>query len=150
MLALAVLLAAAVGSTPGVALVASPPLLQAQAEAVRGLLRRRLPAHADAFELRIVPPPSGSPQAQAFTIAPGVQPGSVALAGTSGVALASALSHYLKYDAGVQIDVWFTAQTAVLPPAGQPLPAPTPANITSPYVFQNYLNICAFGALSQT
>ena len=122
---------------------ASRAELREQEDAVRGLLHRRLPAHADAFELRVVAPPT--PQAQAFSVAAGAQPGNVALTATSGVALASALSHYLKYDAGAQIDVWFTSQTAVLPPAGQPLPAPTPTNITSPYTFQNYLNICAFG-----
>lgn len=81
---------------------------------------------------------------QQFTVARGAVPGRVALTGTSGVALASALNHYLKYDAGVQINVWFTSQTKLADGGGE-LPLPTTVNITSPYRFQNYLNICAFG-----
>jgi alpha-N-acetylglucosaminidase len=142
-LPVALLSALAAGQLADIGASATPSRpQQAQEDAVRGLLRRRLPAHADSFELHVVAPPT--PQAQAFCITAGTSPGRVALTATSGVALASALNHYLKYDAGVQIDVWFTSQTATLPP-GMPLPAPTPVNISSPYTFQNYLNVCAFG-----
>lgn len=120
-----------------------------QEEAVRQLLRRRLPAHADDFDLTVTPLPTESTGGtdaltQQFTVSAGAVPGRVALTGTSGVALASALNHYLKYDAGVQINVWFTMQTQ-LADKGSTLPRPTAVNMTSPYKFQNYLNICAFG-----
>jgi alpha-N-acetylglucosaminidase len=113
-----------------------------EAAAVRGLLQRRLPSHAALFELRVVPPAAASPLRQSFSVGPGSAPGSVALSASSGVALASALNHYLK-SVGVQIDVWFTSQTASLPHGA--LPPPTAANVSSPYSFSNYMNICAFG-----
>ena len=116
-----------------------------QLDAVRGLLQRRLPAHTHQFTLEILPTDDpGAPLQQRFSVSP-VAGGGVHLAGTSGVALASALSHYLKYDAQAQINVWWTAQTASLGPAAAALPRPTPVNVTSPYTFQNYLNVCAFG-----
>ena len=113
-----------------------------QVDAVRNLLVRKLPKHAPLFSLRLLSTPQDKPLQQYFEISrePG---GKVALAGTSGVALASALNHYLKYDAGVQINVWWTKQIASLP--DDSLPTPTPVNSTSPYTFFNYLNICAFG-----
>lgn len=114
-----------------------------QVDAVRQLLQRRLPSYADKFELTVVQPPASAPLEQAFSVAAGTVAGTVALTGSSGVALASALNHYLKYDAGIQINVWFTSQAL---PVGdtKALPAPTRANITSPYIFQNYLNICKY------
>ena len=36
-------------------------------------------------------------------------------------------------------------RTGMRPSPPPVLPAPTPASVTSPYIFQNYLNICAFG-----
>lgn len=120
-----------------------------QLDAVRGLLQRRLPHQASAFTLELIQPQPGgaSKLQQRFEISQPV-PGQVRLAGTSGVAVASALNHYLKYDCGVQINVWWTEQTGTLTDAtatAAPLPAPTPIAVTSPYTFQNYLNICAFG-----
>ena len=126
-------------------LAASPSSPSQQEDAVRQLLQRRLPSHADKFALSVQPPPASAPLEQAFSVAAGTAAGTVALTGSSGVALASALNHYLKYDAGIQINVWFTSQTQPAGGSAAELPPPTPANITSPYVFQNYLNICAFG-----
>ena len=116
--------------------------LDPQIEAVRGLLMRKLPKHSALFSLKLLPKQQGKPQEQHFQIS-GETGGKVELAGTSGVALASALNHYLKYDAGVQINVWWTTQTSSI--LDGPLPTPTPVNSTSPYTFFNYLNICAFG-----
>jgi alpha-N-acetylglucosaminidase len=146
MLTLCVLLAATAAAA------ASRTALQ-QEDAVRQLLQRRLPDHADEFDLAVVPAdtPPGAAPAQSFSVAAGSALGRIALTGSSGVALASALNHYLKYDANIQINVWFTSQTT---PAGlavggtaaaSTLPPPTAVNISSPYTFQNYLNICAFG-----
>ena len=117
-----------------------------QLDAVRGLLQRRLPTHMHNFSLEILPTDDPhSPLQQRFSVSAGAD-WSVHLAGTSGVALASALCHYLKYDAQVQVNVWWTAQTASLGSnATAPLAHPTPVNMTSPYVFQNYMNVCAFG-----
>ena len=129
------------GAATGAAVEPAGGAEPAAVAAVRGLLRRRLPTHAEKFELRVDAPPTASPLQQSFVVGAGSAAGTVALAGSSGVALAGALNHYLKYDCGAQVNVWFTSQTA-LPPE---LPAPTPANVTSPYTFQNYLNICAFG-----
>ena len=45
----------------------------------------------------------------------------------------------------MQINVWFTSQTSCVGGQGTKLPPPTPLNVTSPYTFQNYMNICTFG-----
>jgi alpha-N-acetylglucosaminidase len=117
-----------------------------QVGAVRSLLRRQLlPAHERLISLELLPIPPGQTHVQHFRVRPSDVDGCVVhLAGTSGVALASALNRYLKYDAQVQIGVWWTKQTASLREDAR-LPPPTPFNGTSPYVFNNYLNICAFG-----
>lgn len=74
-----------------------------------------------------------------FSISPGPN-GTVGLSGTTGVAVASALNHYLTDVAGGQVNTWFTRQ---LPST---LPAPTSTTtVTSPYALSHYLNVCAFG-----
>lgn len=74
-----------------------------------------------------------------FSVAAGSNE-TVALSGTSGVAVASALNRYLTDVAGGQVNTWFTHQ---LPST---LPPPTDSiTVTSPYALSHYLNVCAFG-----
>ena len=110
-----------------------------QLAAVRGLLARKLSAaQAASIELVLLPQAGLEQRMEIGETARG----GVRLAGTSGVALASALNRYLQQQ-GAQVNVWWTDQTATLP---KTLPPPARnVSVTSPFVFSNYLNICAFG-----
>ena len=67
--------------------------------AVQGLLQRLVPSHASLFQLRLMEPSEchGKTKLCFGYAASATHAGKVALAGTSGVELAMAANHYLKY-----------------------------------------------------
>ena len=94
--------------------------LAEQLEAVKALAKRVLPTGADAaLEFSLVPTVAGK---EVFGVASGEGQATVALSGSGGVALASALNWYLKYTAGCSL-TWAGDQLTRC--SGRPLPPPT-------------------------
>eukprot|EP01116_Phalansterium_solitarium_P003016 TRINITY_DN1344_c0_g1_i1.p1 TRINITY_DN1344_c0_g1~~TRINITY_DN1344_c0_g1_i1.p1 ORF type:complete len:903 (-),score=-53.28 TRINITY_DN1344_c0_g1_i1:721-3429(-) len=115
-------------------------------KAVQGLIGRLLPSHSTSFELSVILPAisSNGSTSEVFTISPGSAVGKVALAGSSGVALASALNFYLKYTCNASI-TWGDDGSGLqldLPPV---LPIPVFTQITRPFKYSYYFNVCTFG-----
>jgi len=114
-----------------------PLLSQAQdgIEAVRGLIHRLIPAHANQFELENIPIEQ---QKDVFEIES--KAGKIVLRGNNGVSLASALNAYLK-EYG-HCDISWNGTNLELPAI---LPAvPKKLHRTTPYTYRYYLNYCTF------
>jgi len=102
--------------------------------AVRGLISRIAPGHANGFVLEAIGSGAGS---DVFEI--DSRGGKVVLRGNNGVSLASALNWYLKYDCHCQLS-WGGDQLRL--PAR--LPLPRKERHVSPYQFRYDFNYCTF------
>lgn len=98
------------------------------------LLKRIVPAHADQFQVEILPQMASD----AFEIAPGEN--GIILRGNNGVSIASALYYYLKNYTHSQI-TWNGTNLNL--PEKLPLPEQTIYK-QSPYEYRYYLNYCTF------
>ncbi len=109
-----------------------------QDRAARRLLRRVLGDRAGEFTVDVAPGPAAGPDW--FEVDAGTG-GGVALRGSSGVAVASALRWYLRTACRTQV-TWDAPAPRLpdrLPPAG------TDARIVSPYRHRYHFNVCTFG-----
>ncbi|WP_049576911.1 alpha-N-acetylglucosaminidase [Streptomyces sp. SBT349] len=105
--------------------------------AARLLLGRVLGERAGEFTARVVPGDSGA--ADWFEV--DADAGGVTLAGSSGVAVASALRWYLRTACRTQV-TW----DAPVPTLPERLPRTgTPARVASPYRHRYHFNVCTFG-----
>jgi alpha-N-acetylglucosaminidase len=108
---------------------------QPDLKAAQALLKRTLPSHAHAFKVEALPAEQGK---DVFELE--AQGDKIILRGSSGVAIASALYHYLTEYAHCQI-TW-NGTNLKLP---QPLPKPaTKIRQSTPYEYRYYLNYCTF------
>ncbi len=104
--------------------------------AVRGLLLRVVPASASSFSIELIAPENGH---DVFEVeSKGAQ---VVLRGNTGISIASALNHYLKYFCHRQI-TWWDKNIAPLPNS---LPTvPQKIKRVSPFQYRVYFNYCTF------
>ena len=125
--------------------------------AVHGLLRRLLPVYvAEQFYLEHchIPPRSvagykraGRGLVDAFEVLPGPSSAAVVhIRGSSGVALASGLRHYLWHYANTSFS-WWGDNLANLPAVGAPLPSPPAGGVrrNTTLKYRMAINSCAFG-----
>ena len=126
----ALLLAAPLWASSLAAQASRPVDLRAAA----ALVARVVPGHAADFTLAAIPDSAGL---DVFEVA---QAGSkIALRGSSGVALASALNWYLEQVAGVNVSLPLKPlHLAALPPVS------TPVRRTTPYRLRYFFNYCTF------
>ena len=115
--------------------------------AVNGLLRRLLPLHvAKQFRIEHCPLRATTEIVDFFEVHPGNSTAVVHIRGSSGVALASGVRHYLRLYANTSFS-WWGDNLANLPMEGFRLPVPPAAgvrrNTTLKYRFA--LNSCVFG-----
>jgi len=122
-------------------LALSPCPLGAQAlrpvdtTAAAALVARVVPGHAGEFTLGVLPADSGR---DVFEV--GTEAGRVALRGSSGVAIASALNWYLEQVVGVEVQL--PLQPIRLSGA---LPRPaTTVRVRTPYTLRYFFNYCTF------
>ncbi len=127
----AVLLAAllAVARAPS----AAPDTIQLAA--ARALLSRVIPHDTARFRLALIPADSGR---DVFEVAS--EDGRIALRGSSGVAIASALDWYLEHVAGINVSV--PLQPLLLPATLPPLPRSV--HVVTPYRYRYFFNYCTF------
>jgi len=112
-----------------------PALAQPDLKAAQALLKRTLPNHAQHFSIEALPAEQGKDVFEIET-----RGGRIVLRGSSGVAIASALYHYLTEYAHCQI-TW-NGTNLNLP---NPLPKPTTKiHQATPYEYRYYLNYCTF------
>lgn len=115
----------------------APFYLQAQDQlaAVKGLIHRLLPEHEEAFEAQLIPK---TDEKDVFELE--MKDNKIVLRGTNGVALASALYHYLKTYG--HCDVSWNGSNLKLPK----ILAPVEGKIRkkTPYTYRYYLNYCTF------
>ncbi len=124
---------------PALALVllfACRPAAADPTEAARALAQRLLPNHAEAFVFEPIAPDEGGDVFEIET-----RDGKVVLRGTTGVAMASALNHYLETYANAEISVFWGNQTE--------LPDPLPGvaekiRVVSPFQYRYCFNYCCF------
>jgi hypothetical protein len=131
--------AAAVAPTP-------PPSAADGVAATRGLLERLLGAEcAGRFEPSLLHPSACSGETKlCFGYGAGSTAGTVALRGTSGVELAMAANHYLKYVANVSVSWENTGGVQAFMAPG-PLPAPAaPVHVERSTTYHYYANVCTF------
>ncbi|UFH56148.1 alpha-N-acetylglucosaminidase [Spirosoma sp. KNUC1025] len=110
-------------------------LAQLNVEAARELIKRVIPNHATSF---VVEPLPASPNTNTFEIES--VNGKIALRGNNGVAVASALYHYLTEYGHCQI-TWNGTNLTL--PASLP-GVPVKLRKSSPYTYRYYLNYCTF------
>ncbi|KAJ4461316.1 putative lysosomal alpha-N-acetyl glucosaminidase [Paratrimastix pyriformis] len=119
-----------------VALLFAAAVLAAPDDAVKGLIARLLPKHTQLFQLEIIPAEGSN---DVFEVAGAGS--SVILRGNNGIALASALKHYLANFCNCSVS-WFGDNLQI------PAPTPIPAKVTrvvTPYKYRYYFNTCTFG-----
>ena len=114
--------------------------------ATRGLLQRLVGAdHAAQFTLSLLSPAGCTGETGlCFGYAAGAAAGTVALSGTTGVELAMAANHYLKYVANVSVSWEQTggSQTFLAPGA---LPSPAEkVHVERSTTYHYYANVCTF------
>ena len=115
--------------------------------AVSALLTRLLPTHAADFEPSLLQPSACHGETRlCFGYSTGSAPGKVSLKGTSGVELAMAANHYLKYVANVSVSWENTGGNQALLAPGRPLPPPPKAgvHIERSTEYHYYANVCTF------
>ena len=115
-------------------------------DATKGLLRRVLgEQRAAQFELSLLRPSACSGETMlCFGYSAGSGTGRVALSGTTGVELAMAANHYLKYTANVSVSWENTGGIqAYIAPGPLPLPA-APVHIERSTTYHYYANVCTF------
>ena len=128
----------------------SPPVrAHDPVSAVAGLVTRLLgAAYLPAFALEVLPADAASGH-DVYEVGGGAPGGRVRLAGNTGVALASALHHYLKHACNASVS-WGRGGSgnqlrSVPPPAALP-PAPAPAvRVVTPNAVRWLYNVCTFG-----
>jgi len=108
--------------------------------AVRGLLNRLLPHHATQIALVLAPLTAAETNAK-LTDRFAVGPPGVTISGSSGVALAAGVRHYLWRDANASFSWWGDNPPAV----GKALPPATPATRSTTLKYRMAMNSCAFG-----
>jgi len=146
-MSLQALLFAAVAATSARALFVAPP--HDPVSATEGLISRVLgPQYVSAFSVTVIPPDAATGR-DVFEIGapPSSSAATVQLAGSCGVALASALGYYLKYslNASWGFGVNNTGhQTGSIPPPGA-LPPPAAGRYVSPALYRYSYNTCTFG-----
>lgn len=113
----------------------APATAAQQAEAVRGLLQRRVPAVAGQFELAMVPQENGL---DVFEVEGG--PGKVTLRGSSGVALAVGFNWYLRHVCDRQIS-WNGSHMELAPADLKPVPGGKFRQVL-PHQHVVYMNYC--------
>lgn len=115
-------------------------------DATKGLLRRLLgEQRAVQFELSLLHPSSCSGETRlCFGYSAGSGTGRVELSGTSGVELAMAANHYLKYTANISVSWENTGGIqAYIAPGPLPLPA-APVHVDRSTTYHYYANVCTF------
>lgn len=106
------------------------------AAASRALLQRVIPGHADRFEVEILP--ADESERDVFEITS--RDGRIVLHGTTGVAVASALRHYLENYCNASVSLH--GSQLDLP---DPLPAvPEPVRVVTPFKYRYCFNYCCF------
>ncbi|XP_064605833.1 alpha-N-acetylglucosaminidase-like [Liolophura sinensis] len=110
---------------------------QDQAVAVQGLIQRLIPSRATEFQVS-VDPSIGPANKDTFKLTS--QNGDVLVTGTSGVAAAWGLQHYLKYYCGCHVS-WGGDQLGTIPSPLPQLPAGG-ITVTSNDRFRYYQNVC--------
>ncbi len=105
-------------------------------EAARGVLERLLPQHADHFILETIPRVEGN---DVFELES--QDGKIALRGSNGVSICSALNWYLKYDCHCDVS-WCGVQLSLPDPL---LLVETKVRRISPHKYRYFFNYCCFG-----
>jgi len=116
--------------------------------AVEGLITRLLGApYLASFALEVLPADASG--RDAYEVGGAAPAGRVRLAGTSGVALASALNHFLKVSCNASVS-WGRGgsgnQLRSVPPPGALPAASAPATrVVTPNAVRYYFNVCTFG-----
>ncbi|MDE3127319.1 MAG: alpha-N-acetylglucosaminidase, partial [Gemmatimonadota bacterium] len=103
--------------------------------AARALIARVVPRSAGRFDVAAIPTAGGRDVFEVASVGD-----RIALRGSSGVAIASALDWYLEHVAGVNVSL--PAEPITLP---APLPrVPSPVRVTTPYRLRYFFNYCTF------
>lgn len=104
--------------------------------AVKGLISRIIPASASSFSVEIIALDDGRDVFEIESKGAGI-----VLRGNNGVAIASALNHYLKYCCYQEMTWW----DKVISPLPRPLPVvPQRVRRVCPFQYRVYLNYCTF------
>jgi len=109
--------------------------------AVKDLIQRVLPRHAQLFVLELIPQWQNV-GSDVFEIDSNANKTRVILRGNNGIALSSALNYYLKYLAHCQIS-WGANNLNIPEPA--PMPTGTKIKVVTPYKYRYYMNTCTHG-----
>ena len=107
-------------------------------QAIRGLVERLLPGHAEDFVIETIPAERGQ---DVFEVAPGAG-GKIVLRGNNPVSQAVALNHYLKHVAYISVS-WY-ADAPIPNPKTLP-PVAAPVRKTARLKDRFFLNYCTFG-----
>ena len=115
--------------------------------AVHGLLHRMLPGHVTSqFHVEHCPLDPSSDLVDFFELLPGNSSAVVHIRGSSGVAMASGVHHYLRRYANTSFS-WWGDNLANLPAVGQTLPSPPAGGVrrNTTLKYRYALNSCVFG-----